>query len=159
MRILSIIAVLFAYWLLMSGHYTTWLIGSGFVCALVVVYFAKLANAHDEEGHPIEFLPRTVTYWPWLAGQVIKAAWAVTKIILHPKLPISPTLFRIKANQKTAVGITTYANSITLTPGTITARVINEDHEFIVHALTREGAEGLAEGVMDARIVRFEERI
>ncbi|MCC2111915.1 MAG: Na+/H+ antiporter subunit E [Hyphomicrobiales bacterium] len=159
MRIVSIIAVLFAYWLLMSGHYTAWLIGSGLVCALGVVYFARLTKADDEEGHPIEFLPRTITFWPWLAREIVKSAWEVTKIILNPKLPISPTLIRIKANQKTAVGITTYANSITLTPGTITARVINEDHEFIVHALTRDGAEGLAEGAMDRRIVRFEESL
>ena len=159
MRMVSIIVVLFGYWLLMSGHYTVWLIAAGLACALCVTLLARRMHIADEEGHPIELLPRALTYWPWLAREIFKSAWDVTKIILDPKLPISPTLIRIKASQKTAVGITTYANSITLTPGTITARVINEDHEFIVHALTRPAAEGLAEGTMNRRILRFEEGI
>ena len=55
--------------------------------------------------------------------EIAKSAWAVTKLILHPRLPISPTMTKVIAGQKTPVGIATYANSITLTPGTITTGV------------------------------------
>jgi multicomponent Na+:H+ antiporter subunit E len=52
------------------------------------------------------------------------------------------------------VGLVTHANSITLTPGTIT---VEADHdEFLVHALTRENAEGLAGSEMDRRVRRLE---
>ena len=64
----------------------------------------------------------------------------MSRIILDPKLPISPTLVRFKPSQKTDVGLVIHANSITLTPGTITVEA--GPHEFLVHALTRGGAEG-----------------
>ncbi|MDP1718034.1 MAG: Na+/H+ antiporter subunit E, partial [Burkholderiales bacterium] len=85
---------------------------------------------------------------------IVKSAWDVSKIILNPRLPISPTLIRVKTTQKTAVGVVTYANSITLTPGTISVDV--KQGEILVHALTCEGAAGLQSGEMDRRVTRFE---
>jgi len=84
----------------------------------------------------------------------VKSAWDVTRIILNPRLPVSPTLVRVKTSQKTTVGVVTYANSITLTPGTISVDVGRG--EILVHALTREGAAGLQSGEMDRRVTRFE---
>jgi multicomponent Na+:H+ antiporter subunit E len=78
----------------------------------------------------------------------------VTKVILHPRLPISPTMTIVQASQKTAAGIATYANSITLTPGTITVGV--SGRELTVHALVREGALDLESGGMDRRVSQFE---
>ena len=63
---------------------------------------------------------------------------------------------RVTAHQKGAVGIATYANSITLTPGTISAAVSERKHEILVHSLTEEGAEALEEGSMDRRVSVFE---
>ncbi len=74
-------------------------------------------------------------YWVWLLKEIIKSAWDVSKIIVHPKLPISPTLVRFKPSQRTDVGLVIHANSITLTPGTITIEATSE--EFLVHGLTR----------------------
>nr|TFG55115.1 MAG: sodium:proton antiporter [Hyphomicrobiales bacterium] len=99
-------------------------------------------------------LPRAIAYWPWLVWEIIKSAWSVSLAVLNPRLPISPTLVRIKAGQKTAVGIATYANSITLTPGTLTVGV--EGNNLLVHALSAEGADDLETGRMDARVCRFE---
>lgn len=127
---------------------------AGVLTVIGVVALSRRLDIADEEGHPIHLLPRAVTYWPWLAKEIAKSTWDVTKVILNPSLPISPTLIRIKASQRSAVGIATYANSITLTPGTITARV--SGHEFLVHAVTRSGAEDLAEGTMDRRVKKFE---
>jgi multicomponent Na+:H+ antiporter subunit E len=80
----------------------------------------------------------------------------VTRIILAPRLPISPTLARFKPSQKSAVGLVTHANSITLTPGTITIEAGRD--EFLVHALTRAGAAALAGSEMDRRVTVLEGR-
>jgi hypothetical protein len=77
------------------------------------------------------------TYVPWLWWEIAKSAWAVTKIILHPRLPISPTMTKVVASQKTAVGIATYANSITLTPGTITTGVKGHVLTVAISPMTR----------------------
>jgi multicomponent Na+:H+ antiporter subunit E len=74
------------------------------------------------------------------------------RIIVDPKLPISPTLVRFKPSQKTPVGLVTHANSITLTPGTITVEA--EPHQFLVHAITRDGAAGAVDSDMDRRVLR-----
>jgi multicomponent Na+:H+ antiporter subunit E len=97
---------------------------------------------------------RVLLYWPWLAKEIVKSAWGVSRIIVDPRLPISPRLVRAKTSQKTAVGVVTYANSITLTPGTISIDV--RAGEILVHALTRASADGLLEGEMDRRVTRVE---
>ncbi len=152
----SIGLVLFSFWLVLSGHYTIITVPAGIISVLGVIALSRRMGIADEEGHPIHLLPRALTYWPWLVLEIAKSTWDVTKIILDPKLPISPTLIRLHASQRTACGIATYANSITLTPGTITARV--SGHEFLIHAVARDGAKGLAEGTMDARVKKFEGR-
>jgi len=146
--------VLMCFWLVLSGHYTAITIPAGILSVIGVVALSRRMDIADEEGHSIHLLPGAVTYWPWLAKEIAKSAWDVTKIILNPKLPISPTLIRVRASQRSAAGLATYANSITLTPGTITARVSGQ--EFLIHAVTRSGAEDLAEGTMDRRVKKFE---
>jgi multicomponent Na+:H+ antiporter subunit E len=82
------------------------------------------------------------------------SGWQVTKIILHPRLPVSPALVRFKPSQETTAGLVTHANSITLTPGTVTVEAAHD--EFLVHALTREGSQSLAGSEMDRRVRRLE---
>jgi multicomponent Na+:H+ antiporter subunit E len=154
MRYLSLAAFLFVFWLALSGQYTPVLIVAGAVCAVLVLLAAIRMRVADAEGHPFEVLPRALTYWPWLAVEIAKSAWAVTKIILDPRLPISPTMTVVRANQKTTVGRATYANSITLTPGTITVGVSGQD--LTVHALVSAGADDLEAGGMDRRVSQFE---
>lgn len=146
--------VLMCFWLVLSGHYTAITVPAGILSVIGVVALSRRMGIADEEGHPIHLSLRAITYWPWLGIEIAKSAWDVTKIILNPKLPISPTLIRVRASQRSPVGIATYANSITLTPGTITARV--SGNEFLVHAITRSGAEDLAKGIMDRRVEGFE---
>jgi multicomponent Na+:H+ antiporter subunit E len=132
------------------------LIGAGAVCSVLCVLAAIRLRAADSEGHPVELLRGAVTYLPWLIWEIAKSAWSVTKIILNPQLPISPTMTTVRASQRTTAGIATYANSITLTPGTITVGV--HDHVLTVHALTRDGALDLEGGGMDRRVTQFEGR-
>jgi multicomponent Na+:H+ antiporter subunit E len=154
MRYLSLATFLFAFWLALSGHYTPVLIAAGAVCSAVCVFAAIRMRVADAEGHPIKLFRGAITYFPWLAGEIAKSGWSVTKIILHPSLPISPAMTVVRAGQRTTAGIATYANSITLTPGTITVGV--SGNELTVHALTKDGAIDLEGGGMDRRVSQFE---
>lgn len=153
-RYLSLAGFLFAFWLALSGHYTPFLMGAGAVCAVACVLAAIRMRAADAEGHPVELFWGAITYFPWLIVEIVKSAWSVTKVILHPGLPISPTMTVVHSSQKTNAGVATYANSITLTPGTITVDVSGK--HLTVHALVREGASDLEAGGMDRRVSQFE---
>jgi multicomponent Na+:H+ antiporter subunit E len=158
LRLVSTFLVLFAFWLLLSGFFTAFLMVSGAVTALLVVLFSRRMDIADREGHPVHLAPRAVLiYWPWLTIEIIKSSWQVATVILQPRLPISPTLVRLRTSQKTDVGRTVYANSITLTPGTLTVEAGRD--EFLVHALTRSGARDLASGEMDRRVSEFEREL
>ena len=146
--------ILFVFWLLLSGNFTAFLVTMGAISAGAITLLGRRAELIDHEGHPVNLTWRALGYWPWLIKEIVKSAWEVARIIVNPRLPISPTLVRVRTSQKTAVGVVTYANSITLTPGTISVDV--RPGEILVHALTREGAEGLEAGEMDRRVTRFE---
>lgn len=154
MRVISLTMCLFAFWLALSGHYTPFLVVAGAACATLCAAAALRLRIVDLEGHPIELFVRFLTYLPWLFGEILKAALGVTKIILSPSLPISPTMTVVIASQRTTVGVATYANSITLTPGTIA--VGQRANELTVHALVKKGALDLEAGGMDRRVQRLE---
>ncbi|MHA1529231.1 MAG: Na+/H+ antiporter subunit E [Alphaproteobacteria bacterium] len=152
MRLGLISVTLFVFWLLLSGHYETWLVVSGAALAVLVVAFCLFKGITDEEGFPIEKLPRALVYWPWLGWQMMLSGLNVTRLILNPALPISPTMVKVDTLQKSAVGLTTYANSITMTPGTISVEVSEQGKAIWVHAITRENAEGFADDEMNRRV-------
>lgn len=153
-RAISLAGTLLVFWLLLSGHYTPFVIGLGVASIVGVVLLAHRMDVIDQEGHPIHLGAGALWYWPWLLKEIVKSGWQVTRLILHPRLPIEPTMVRFRPSQRTQVGLATHANSITLTPGTVSVDV--GAGEFLVHALTREGAEGVCSGDMDARVSRFE---
>lgn len=154
MRVISFGVILYLFWLALSGYFKAFLLIGGLVTVLFVLYTARRMKLMDTEGYPAQLLPSAITYWPWLVWEIIKAGWSVTKAVLRPKPAISPTMTRVTASQHTAAGIATYANSITLTPGTITTAV--KGNVLTVHALERSGALDVEEGGMDARVTRFE---
>ena len=156
MRLVVMFGALFAYWLLLSGHYETWMVASGGALCMAVVVFCWAKGIADKEGFPVELIPRGFVYWPWLAWQIVLSGLRVTRLILNPALPISPTLVRVDAEQKTAVGLVSYANSITLTPGTITIEASEKGSSLWVHAIERSGAEGFADDEMNHKVAWFE---
>jgi multicomponent Na+:H+ antiporter subunit E len=145
---------LFAVWLLLSGHYTATLIGYGGLSCLAVVALVGHLGILDAEALPAHLGIRPFLYFPWLMKEIVLSNIAVARVILTPGLPIRPRLLRVAASQQSDVGRVTYANSITLTPGTITLDV--RDGTLLVHALTTESAEGLLSGDMDRRVARLE---
>lgn len=156
MRLIFGMLVLFGYWLALSGHYQWWLVAFGAVLSVVVVGFCWAKGMSDAEGAPLGLIPRGIVYWPWLIGQIVLSGLRVTRLILDPKLPISPTLVKVDAKQTSAVGLVTYANSITLTPGTISIEASERKRTIWVHAIERAGAEGFADDEMNARVAWFE---
>jgi len=151
----AILFVLFyAFWLLMSGHYTPFLLVVGAASSAAVVWLARRMDVADREGHPVHLGWSALLYWPWLVKEILKSAIDVSKVVLDPRLPVSPTVVRFRPSQKTVVGLVTHANSITLTPGTLSVEVSSE--QFVVHGLTRAGAEAAVDSDMDRRVARFE---
>jgi multicomponent Na+:H+ antiporter subunit E len=107
------------------------------------------------DGQPCSLRPSTrlVGYLAWLIGEVVKANVDLARRIWHPALPIEPNWSRLDTRVETPLERTLYANSITLTPGTLTTDVA-DDH-LMIHALSREGIEELRAGEMERRIRRL----
>tara|TARA_B100000945_G_scaffold269827_1_gene230908 strand:+ start:274 stop:633 length:360 start_codon:yes stop_codon:yes gene_type:complete len=97
---------------------------------------------------------RVIRFFPWLLWQIVLANIDLTLRTLHPKLPINPILINLKNNLTTDLGMVIMANSITLTPGTVTIDV--NKNEFLVHAISEKVAQSLISGEMQARVKRIE---
>lgn len=156
-RAWSLGIVLFATWMLLSGEFSLnhgLVLGLGIASVILVVLIAVRMDVVDHEGHPVQLTYRFIGYWLWLLVQIVKSSLDVTRRIWSPSLPISPTMYILKVGQPGELGQVIYANSITLTPGTVTVRLDGGD--IMVHAIAREVGDDLAGGEMDRRVTRLE---
>ena len=153
LRSLILFVVLFGTWLLMSGHYTPLLVGLGVVSCAMATVMAHRINANDAEGLPLHLMARLPAYLVWLVKEIVLSNIATGRLILGGGA--RPVLFKTPATQRTAAGVVTYANSITLTPGTVTIEInANENgqsHEFLIHALAPDFQNDVTSGEMDQR--------
>lgn len=154
LRAFGLGAILFGFWLLLSGHYTGLLLSFGVVSTALVVYLAMRMDVVDHEGVPLQVGGRFWMYVPWLLKEIWVANVNVAKIVLHPKLPISPIMVHFRGSQETDLGRFIYGNSITLTPGTITTGI--DGNDFEIHALTFADVDGREEDEMDRRVTWVE---
>ena len=154
----SLTLALSALWLLLSGHLAEpLLLALGLASVILVVVIVHRMDVLDHETHPVHLSVRLPLYWGWLIKEIVLANIDVGKAILGVRGAVaSPTVFKVRASQRTEVGRVIYANSITLTPGTVTIAV--EDDELTIHALTSGAVEGLESGEMDRRVREIEER-
>jgi multicomponent Na+:H+ antiporter subunit E len=156
MNFLLTAAVMFAFWILMSGEFNVILITSGIVSSLFVAYISHdLLIERTNVKTSITRLVRLYKYLPWLMWQIVLSNIDVVYRTLHPKMPIDPIIIRFKTDLKSEMGNVILANSITLTPGTVTID-ITKDGEFIVHAIAREPAESLLAGDMQRKAKEIE---
>ena len=150
--------VLFVVWIILSGKFDTFHLGVGLVTAQIVSRLTQRLVALPPRIGALDHAPttgvvwvRVVLYIPWLAWQVILSSIHIATVVLHPRLPIAPRIFRISGGLPHTLARLTLANSITLTPGTVTVDV--QDDKFVVHALTEASAESLtAKGAMPLRV-------
>jgi len=142
-------------WLLLSGYFDKpLLLGFGAASVILCVYLARRAGVLDFEGVPTGLMPRVFFYWWWLVVEIGKANLVVARqaIAIEPKL--SPKLMKITSPTRTNAGLATFANSITLTPGTVTVDL--EPTYMVVHALTEDLADEAAIADMGRRVAALE---
>ena len=155
LRAFGLGTALFGFWLALSGHYTPLILSFGVGSCILVVYLSVRMDVVDAEGMPYHVVWRLLGYVPWLLKEIFIANFEVAKVILDPKLPISPRMVVFHGSQDTDLGRAVYANSITLTPGTITTGV--EGNEFQIHALRAADLETDEEQKMDLKCTWVEQ--
>ena len=155
MKVIAIrFCLLFGVWLLWSGHTEPLLLTFGLLsCALTSFLTARMYR-RSEVTPTYSLGLRPLAYLPWLTWEIVKSNIAVAKVVLSPKMAIQPRIIRVPASQRTEVGQAIFANSITLTPGTITLDL--RQGEALVHALNDEAADGLLGGEMNRRVTALE---
>lgn len=140
---ISLGALLFALWVLLSGHLEPLLLGFGVLSVIFSLYIARRMDVVDHESHPIHLTFKLLKFWLVLGKKIFQANIDVTLRILGFKA-VEPQLIKLKMDQTTDLGKAMYANSITLTPGS--ASIHMEEGELYVHTISRQGAQDLFDG-------------
>ena len=154
LRVLITVAILFAMWVLLSGHLEPLLLSLGLISCLFVAWISYKFALLDPESKTLRFVLNLPKFLPWFFIQIVKSNIDVSWRILHPKLPITPTISSLPISQHSEVAKATYANCITLTPGTYSLNINSEEVE--VHSLTKSAAKNLQKGEMSKRIKNVE---
>lgn len=155
-----LIITLSLFWLLLSGYFDKLnLLILGVLSVLLVTFFALRMKVHEHKNQPLYFpFIALLAYWAWLFKEVMKSNIAVSKMIISPSMPIKPLLKIVFSDQNTEIGRVVYANSITLTPGTV-AMNVSLNRGIIVHALHQDSIAELEEGKMHDRVMKLEKHI
>lgn len=147
--------ILFILWIIMSGFFDAFHLVLGGLMSLLLAHFSwdlLFENTKMPFSKRISEIFRFTNYVFWLLYQIVLANLHVARLVLDPKLPINPKIIRVPTKLKKDVSFVTYANSITLTPGTITIGV--ERDYLLVHAIDDKVADDLFSGAMEQRIAR-----
>ena len=155
MRFVLTALIMFVFWIFLSGEFSFILLLSGIISSLLVSYISHdllIGNGDMKLGF-IRTI-RFIRFLPWLLWQIVLANIDLALRTLHPKMPINPMLINFKNNLKTDLGMVILANSITLTPGTVTIDV--NENEFLVHVISEKAAQSLISGEMQARVKKIE---
>ena len=158
MRYIILFTILFLNWIIWSGKFDAFHLSLGVIsCALVTFISHDLYFKRKEVSSRI-FVEaiRFIKYMPWLLYQIVLSNLHVAYLVLSPRMPIDPKMIRYKTRLKSDISLLTFANSITLTPGTITADI--HEGEYYVHALSKKVADDLMTGKMEDKVAYiFEE--
>jgi len=162
--------LLLAVWLLLSGHYDFFHISMGVVSSLVIVllhirvrkYYFYQEEISETKAKIKGFFPtplrfgRVLFYIPWLVWQIVLASFQVAAVVLDPRMPIDPSLVKFKSRLPNTSAKVILGNSITLTPGTITIAI--EEDEFLVHALMDASSTGIVDGSLPGEVAKLYEK-
>ncbi|MDH3392350.1 MAG: Na+/H+ antiporter subunit E [Desulfobulbaceae bacterium] len=154
MRYLYTFLIMFGFWILLSGKFDLFHLTLGVLSSGLVAFLSTDILMHDSKKNDrLVIAFRFACYTPWLLYQIILSTLHVTFLALHPKMTdrIDPTIVTFKTKLKGNIARVALANSITLTPGTITIRI--EDDVFYIHAISRKAAAGLP-GEMEDRLAK-----
>ena len=155
MRAIALFVVLYAFWFILSGMTKTYFLGVGAACCAFTAWFCTRLEIVGDEGQPTRGLIPFLLYLPWLFWQVVLANIDVMKRVWLSSDSIDPRMVDLPVQTKHPVAKALYANSITLTPGTVAVQC--DDDKFLVHALTEDAEKALRDGDMEQRILHMEE--
>ena len=154
MRVWLTLALWFATWLLWSGLYKPLLINLGVLSCLLTLLIARRMGFFEPDVFSLHLTGRLVPFWGWLSKELVKSNVEVARIVLSPRMIISPTIVNLQALPKGRVSQAILGNAITLTPGTVT--IDDYEGQLMVHCLTRDGARELQAGEMNRRAAALE---
>lgn len=151
-RVLILVVALAGTWLIWSGLYKPLMLGLGVLSVAVTLWLGLRMRLHDKAVFALDLVPNLVGFWVTLLVDIVKSNIMVARIILSPRLPISPSLVKLEPHLEGQVGRATMANCITLTPSTVTL----DAHRgvFIVHCLTEESAAATRNSDIGKRLER-----
>ena len=139
--------VLFVFWVLLSASFEWIHLGLGLILSFAVAW----SNAgHSSFVPKFRLWSRVLLYLPWLFYKIVQSSLHLTKLILHPALPIDPQLFSVESKLNHHAAVVLLCNSITLTPGTVTAEV--DRNKLIVHALDKVLSEDVTSRQIESKI-------
>ncbi len=157
---LKLVIFLFVFWILLSGRFEAKFLIYGVLTSLIASYVCmpllmlKSADGKNEY-FALDFpVWRLVLYCLWIFWQLITSNFALARAIVSPDLAINPRVVRFKVEMDNPMALTVLANSITLTPGTVTMNV-TDDGIYEIHALTDDAADGIRAGDMQRRVARL----
>jgi multicomponent Na+:H+ antiporter subunit E len=154
LNFLAAFTILFAFWVFLSGFFDLFHLSLGVICCGIVAYashdliFTQTSLRNLKERHTAG--KNFILYLPWLIYQIYLANVHVVYLVWHPQMPIDPKIIRFKTKWRDDLVLVTMANSITLTPGTITLDI--QQGEYYVHALSQKVADDLLAGEMQDRV-------
>ena len=155
LNLLWLVILLAVFWIINSGHFDFLLLSFGLISVVIVIVINQIMTRVNEEYQPPVILSlRLPIYISWLGKEIVKSNIDVIRCVWQRKPAIEPRVIKVKASQETDLFRVLYANSITMTPGTVTMEI--EGDEFTVHALTRTSREGLESGEMDRKVRSLE---
>jgi len=154
--LISLSLLLGLLWLGVSGVYKPLLFGLGAISVAFVVWISKRMEVAGVEHNPVLYTWRLPVYWAWLCWEILKSNVEVARAALQPARHLHPRIVTVPVQLGSAVAKVTYANSVTLTPGTVT--LLLEPDSLEAHALTEKSAAGLESGVMARRVAWLENR-
>lgn len=147
-------AMLMVFWALLSGKFDAFHLTLGVLCSLIIAFLSHdLLFANVRIGDIRVIVQRFLAYVPWHVYQIIVSNFHVAYLALSPAMPIDPQIIRYKTKLESDISWVAFANSITLTPGTVTVDV--SGNEFVVHALSAKVADDLNAGDMEDRIAHI----
>lgn len=148
--ILIMFVLLAATWLVWSGFFKSLLFFLGLVSSLLCLWLTIRMRFFDDYLFDLPLGLGLLGYWIWLGLEVFKSSLSVSKVVLSPSLPISPRIARVRTGSERPYDQVLLANSITLTPGTLSMDI--DKGVITVHSLTEDGMRSILSGEMKRRV-------
>ncbi len=148
---ISLAVMLAVLWWLLSGFAKPLLLSFGVISVAFTLWLSHRMDVIDRESHPIHMSAALVRFWFKLTVEIIKSNVQVVVAVLSPrKDAIQPHFLQIQLHQTSALGKVILANSLTLTPGTVSVDL--DGDQLLVHALTRAAGQGVRDGHLDTLV-------